>query len=132
MLYEIKLTRTPKNGESTDTKEHFILDAELHADAETQGFELYPDHTVDVTAVFRSDIKEIINDIEKDEEHFYKGTVCDVTVDENGKEKTLKYKMLVAASSVAEATERLNTHLRQGYDMRLDGVVRSRINGWIR
>lgn len=132
MLYEIKLTRTPKNGESTDTKEHFILDAELHADAETQGFELYPDHVVDVTAVFRSDIKEIVNDIESDEEHFYKGTVCDVTVDENGKEKTLKYKMLVAASSVAEATERLNTHLKQGYDMRLDGVVRSRINGWIR
>lgn len=130
MFYEIKLTQLPK-GEDKPVKEHYILDALLHAEAEKRGYDLYPDRETDVTCVFRSDIKEILNEPDEDKVCFC-ATVCDVTTDDEGKEKLLKYKVLVWADSIDDATSVVNEHLRQGYDMRLDAIKRTKINDYLR
>ncbi len=134
MLYEIKLKveKTLDSGEQKEVKEHYIVDAELHGEAETKGYELYPNMTVDVTAVFRSDIREIVNEKE-DDKSFFKATVIDVFTDlDTGKEKETKYQMLVCAENIVEATNIMNQHLEQGYDMRLDGIKRVKILDYIK
>lgn len=134
MLYEIKLSveKTLDSGEQKMVKEHYICDAELHGEAEKIGFELYPSQQIDVFAVFRSDIHEIVNEKE-DDKPFYKATVIDVQSDlDTGKEKELKYQMLVCASDIVEATAIMNEYIKQGYDMRLDGIRRVKILDYIK
>lgn len=134
MLYEskLKVEKTLPTGETKEVKEHYILDAETFGEAEKISYELYPNNsTVDVFAVFRSDIREIINDKDEDKP-FFRATVIDVYVDEYGKEKETKYQMLVCASDLAEATDLVNTYIKQGYDMRLDGMRRVKIADYIK
>lgn len=131
MLFEAKLkvVKTLDYG-AKEVKEHYILDAELFAEAEQKMFELYPNMEIDVFSVFRSDIKEIINQKEEDKP-FFKATIIDVFVDDSGKEKETKYFMLVCAKDVVEATLLVNEYLKQGYNLQLDGIKRVKIVDYI-
>lgn len=133
MLYEIKLnvTKPTAEGEEKKVKEHYILDAELHGEAEAAGYQLYPNTDVDVFAVFRSDISEIVNDKEEDKP-FFKASVIDIVINDDGSEKEVKYQMLVCAENIVEATSIINEHLSQGYNMRLDGIRRIKINDYLK
>ena len=129
MLFEakIRVEKTLDTGEQKEVKEHYIMDAELFAEAEKMMFELYPNQKIDVFSIGRSDIREIINDKE-DDKPFFKATVIDVfTDDETGKEKETKYYMLVCAENTVEATLLVNEYLKQGYNLRLDGIKRVKI-----
>lgn len=133
MLFEAKLKveKTLDSGEVKEVTEHYILDAEPFAEAEKIMFEQYPNQKIDVFAVFRSKIREIINDKEEDKP-FYKATVIDIFTDENtGKEKETKYELLVCAESVAEATAITTEYLKQGYNLRLDEIKRIKIVDYI-
>lgn len=129
MYYEakIKVEKTLDSGEVKEVNEHFIMDAELFAEAEKIMYEEYPNHKLDVYAIFRSKVKEILNEKE-DDKPFFKATVIDVfTDDETGKEKETKYYMLVCAENTVEATLLVNEYLKQGYNLRLDGIKRVKI-----
>ena len=129
MFFEAKLRveKTLDTGEQKEVKEHYIMDAELFAEAEKMMFELYPNQKIDVFSIGRSDIREIINDKE-DDKPFFKATVIDVfTDDETGKEKETKYYMLVCAENTVEVTLLVNEYLKQGYNLRLDGIKRVKI-----
>lgn len=133
MLFEakIRVEKTLDTGEQKEIKEHFILDAELFAEAERKMFELYPNQKIDVFSIGRSDVTEIINEKE-DDKPFFKATVIDVfTDDETGKEKETKYYMLVCAENTVEATLLVNEYLKQGYNLRLDGIKRVKIIDYI-
>ena len=119
MFYEakIKVEKTLDSGEVKEVNEHFIMDAELFAEAEKIMFEEYPNHKLDVYAIFRSKVREIINEKE-DDKPFFKAIV--------------KYEVLVCADSVAEATAITTEYLKQGYDLRLDEVKRVKIVDYIR
>ncbi len=126
MFFEAKLRveKTLDTGEQKEVKEHYIMDAELFAEAEKMMFELYPNQKIDVFSIGRSDIREIINEKE-DDKPFFKATVIDVfTDDESGKEKETKYYMLVCAENTVEVTLLVNEYLKQGYNLRLDGIKR--------
>ena len=115
MFFEAKLRveKTLDTGEQKEVKEHYIMDAELFAEAEKMMFELYPNQKIDVFSIGRSDIREIINDKE-DDKPFFKATVIDVfTDDETGKEKETKSYMLVCAENTVEATLLVNEYLKQ-------------------
>lgn len=134
MLFETKLKveKTMPSGETKEVKEHYILDAEKFGEAEKIAYELYPGNkTCDVFLVMRSDIREIINQKEEDKP-FFKATVIDVFVDDSGKEKETKYHMLICAENLVEATNLVNEYLKQGYDLRLDGIKRVKIVDYIR
>lgn len=129
MFYEIKLKTEKENakGETKEVAEHYITDAELFSEAEQKGLELYA-NKCDVFAVSRSKIREIVNLGDKTEEnHFFKATITDVFTDDAGNEKETKYFVLVAAKDIPEANRRMEDYLRQGFDMKLDGIVKTKI-----
>lgn len=129
MYYEIKLRTEKENakGEMKEVTEHYITNVELFAEAEQKGMEMY-NNECDVFSIVRSKVSEIVNESDKtDENHFFKATIVDVYTDESGNEKETKYFVLVAAKDIPEANKRMEDYLRQGFDMKLDGIVKTRI-----
>lgn len=127
MFYEIKLKVEKENskGEMKEVIEHFITDVELFAEAEAKGLEQYVD--CDVISITRSKAVEIVNEKEEDKP-FYKATLIDIFIDDNGNEKETKYYNLVCAKDITEANRLMQEHMRQGLnDMRLDGIVKTKI-----
>ena len=129
MYYEIKLRTEKENskGEMKEVTEHYITNVELFAEAEQQGMEMY-NNECDVFSIVRSKVSEIVNESDKtDENHFFKATIVDVYTDESGNEKETKYFVLVAAKDIPEANKRMEDYLKQGFDMKLDGIVKTKI-----
>ena len=128
MFYEIKLKVEKENGkgEKKEVIEHFITDVELFAEAEAKGLEQY-NVDCDVFSITRSNVVEIVNEKEEDKP-FYKATLIDIFIDDNGNEKETKYYNLVCAKDITEANRLMQEHMRQGLnDMRLDGIVKTKI-----
>lgn len=129
MLYEIKIKR-PSEIEDKEIKEHYVLDAETHGEAETKGYEIGGNGT-DVFAVYRSGIKEIVND-KVDSMPFFQAVVVERFHLDNGKEKDMKYNMLVCAEDLNAATDYMVEYLQQGYDnMHLDSIKKTKITNYI-
>ena len=124
MLYEVKARYT--DGDKT-VKVHYLLDAELFAQAEAKVYEQLKDKSdVDVINIKRSTIKEVIrvdNDLD-----YYVATISDTYTDDKGNEKIIRYKQLLPAASIGEAQEAITDYLKQGYDMRLDAIKLTTIN----
>lgn len=113
-------------GELKQVSEHCIIDGcELFAEVEAKALEEFGAEC-DVFAITRSKIKEIVNqkDIDKP---FFKATVVDVYTDDNGEEKESSYQVLVCGKNVAETTKIIEEYLKTGFDMRLDGIVKTKI-----
>ena len=47
--------------------------------------------------------------------------------DDEGNEKDSKYFVLVCAKDIPEANKIMDEYLKQGFDMKLDGIVRTKI-----
>lgn len=128
MFYEIKLKVDKENdkGEMKEVIERFITDVELFAEAEAKGLEQH-NGNCDVFSITRSNVVEIVNEKEEDKP-FYKATLIDIFIDDNGNEKETKYYNLVCAKDITEANRLMQEHMRQGLnDMRLDGIVKTKI-----
>lgn len=127
MLYElkIKVDRTNEKGDIKTISERYITQDELFAGVEAKGLELY-NGECDVTDIKRSKITEIIN-VKEEDKPFFKATLVDTFTDDEGVEKETKYSVLVCAKDVEEATKLMLEHMKQGYDMKLDGIVKTNI-----
>lgn len=135
MFYEIKLKVEKENskGEMKEVIEHFITDVGLFAEAEANGLEQYNGNcdeyngNCDVISITRSKVIEIVNEKEEGKP-FYKATLIDIFIDDNGNEKETKYYTLVCAKDITEANRLMQEHMIQGLkDMRLDGIVKTKI-----
>ena len=124
MMYEVKARYT--DGDKT-VKVHYLLDAELFAQAEAKVYEQLKDKKdVDVVSIKRSTIKEVIrvdNDLD-----YYVAAISDTYTDDKGNEKIIRYKQLLPAATIGEAQEAITDYLKQGYDMRLDAIKLTTIN----
>ena len=128
MWYEIKLKVEKENakGELKEVKEHFITDCDLFANAEYTGMNLY-DGQCDVFSITRSKIREIVNSKEEGKA-FFKATLIDVFVNDDGTEKETPYPVLVCAADLTEANRLMEDYMRQGLsDFRLEGIVKTKI-----
>ena len=124
MMYEVKARYT--EGDKT-VKVHYLLDAELFAQAEVKAYEQLKDKAdVDVISIKRSTIKEVIR--EDNDLDYYVATVSDTYIGDKGTEKIIRYKQLLPAATIGEAHEVINDYLNQGYDMRLDAIKLTTIN----
>lgn len=125
MLYEIKARYTTDGGKTV--KVHYLLDAQLFAQAEAKVYEQLKDKSdVDVINIKRSTIKEVIrvdNDLD-----YYVATLSDIFIDDKGKEITFRYKQLIPAANIGEAQKAITEFLEQGYDMNLDAIKLTTIN----
>lgn len=131
MYYEMttKVTRPKDDGTEREVTERYITDCLTFEEAERKAMETYAADNAsgDVVAVKRSNVREIVNEGEQ-KEHYFKATIVDVFIDDNGKEKELRYYVLIRADDLGEATAKANDYMRQGLqDMRLDGIVKTKI-----
>lgn len=130
MWYEIKLKVEKENakGELKEVKEHFIVDVDLFCEAEAKGIGEY-EGKCDVFSIIRSKVREIVN-AKEDDKPFFKATIVDTFVNDDGTEKETSYPVLVCASDIKEANKLMEDYLRQGLtDMRLDGITKTKILG---
>lgn len=131
MYYEVtdRVKRVKDDGTEKEVNERYITDGLTFAEAEQKGMEAYLDYSLDgdVVAVKRSNVKEIVNENEE-KQHYFKATIVDTFIDDNEKEKELKYYVLIRADNLTEATSKANEYMRQGLeDLRLDGIVKTNI-----
>lgn len=107
--------------------ETFILDADTFSQAEyaimqelsaKKEVNLIDDYEILYLKV--SAIKEVYTQYEG--EYSYVITLKDTTLQDDGSEKSIKYKVLLWASSITDAMSHAREIAAQGYDMQIDGL----------
>lgn len=130
MIYEtqVQFTTVDAHGNDRVVKQRFIIkEAMSHGDAEDITYEECHTQTdIDVIAVKRSKIKEILNNRENANDCIFVADVADVMTDENGEEKEIVYKMVFYADSTDKAFNYITAFLRQGYNMTLVGLKKTK------
>jgi hypothetical protein len=127
MIYEgtITYTKVDETGKSVNCKESYVLEDKLSfAEVESFLFNYFGSfENVDVVAVKRSNIKEIVNQKSSEQDKIYKATVCNIFLNEDtGKEKELRYDILLFALNIEKAHAFISAYLSQGYNMVLKSL----------
>lgn len=107
--------------------ETYILDKEVFAQAEYEVMSLLTTHkeegvvdSFELLGIKVAAVKEIITQFEG--EHSFIASLRDTYLQEDGTEKTVKYKVLLWANSISEAMSHTRDIARQGYDLQIDGL----------
>lgn len=129
-MYEGTITYVTqdKNGNDKNVKENYILEhCESFSDAEEQ---LYDEgEAIDVVAIKRSSLKEIVNEREDEEQKVFIATIIDKFYDADKDETTeTKYNVALFAIDIAKAHQVVNEYMKQGLeDMELVGLKCTKI-----
>ena len=131
MIYEgtIQYITRDKNGNDKQVKESYIVDnVETFAQVEELLYREFQDLTdIDVVAIKRSNINEIIKPKTTDGESVWIADIVQMFVDENGVEKEMRYKFAFFSMFPDTAFQYVKEYLKQGYtDMELVGLKKTR------
>lgn len=128
MLIEVKVKVT----RIIDTKkrkklETYILNKDFFSEAEYKVTEIlntqHDEGEVDnfeIQSLKLSTIKEIADQYEG--QYSFLATLKDIYHDDNGNEKSMRYKVLLWADDLTSATHNARELQRQGYDMQIEGL----------
>lgn len=129
MLIEVKakVSWVKEDGKSIKKVNTFLVDKEFFSEAEYTVTE-YLNTLVDskqieefyITSLKESSIKEIYTKYQGD--NIFIATLVDVFIDDKGKEKLTKYKVLLWSKDLTDANKNVNDLTSQGYDMRVEGI----------
>lgn len=107
--------------------ETYILDKEVFAQAEYEVMTLLTTYkeesTIDsfeLLGIKIATVKEIVTQYEG--EHSFIASLRDTFLQEDGTEKTVKYKVLLWADSISEAMSHTRSIAQQGYDLQIDSL----------
>ena len=132
-MYEgtITYTTVDNKGNDKNVKENYILEhCESFSDAEEQLFNEGDGRTaIDVIAIKRSPLKEIVNERENEEQKVFIATIIDKFYDADKDETTeTKYNVALFAVDIAKAHQVVNEYMKQGLeDMELVGLKCTKI-----
>jgi hypothetical protein len=130
MLIEVKA----KVSRIIDSKirkrtETYLIDKELYAEAEyavmsslANEQELGTVDSSEIVSLRQSPIKEICEDTMPGSAFTFITTLRDIFHDDNGNEKSMRYKVLLWANDLSQANQRAQQLARQGYDMQIEGI----------
>jgi len=130
MLIEVKA----KVSRIIDSKlrkrtETYLIDKELYAEAEyavmsslANEQELGTVDSSEIISLRQSPIKEICEDTMPGSTFTFIATLKDIFHDDNGNEKSMRYKVLLWANDLSQANQRAQQLARQGYDMQIEGI----------
>lgn len=130
MLIEVKA----KVSRIIDSKlrkrtETYLIDRELYAEAEyavmsslANEQELGTVDSSEIISLRQSPIKEICEDTMPGSAFTFITTLRDIFHDDNGNEKSMRYKVLLWANDLSQANQRAQQLARQGYDMQIEGI----------
>ena len=109
--------------------ETYLLDKELYAEAEyavmsslANEQELGTVDSSEIISLRQSPIKEICEDTMPGSAFTFIATLRDIFHDDNGNEKSMRYKVLLWANDLSQANQRAQQLARQGYDMQIEGI----------
>ncbi len=135
MLVEVKAkVARIIDGKTRKRTETFIVpDCELFVNAEHQVMQSLIEEqdgglvdNFEVQSLRISPIKEVctqwLEDYTLQGYPSFIATLKDIFHDDNGNEKSLKYKVLLWANSHSQALQRVQELARQGYDMHIEGI----------
>lgn len=120
--------KTTAKGEIKRVQETYLAQhIEVLTEAEKRALEYYGgDCDVNTIKRLPESYKEIVN--EHEDKPFFRATIVETTLNDEGDEKELKYNLFVRASDLTEAHTIMQDHLSQGLeDMRLDSLTKTKI-----
>lgn len=130
MIYEatIQYIAIDNNGNDRSKKESFVVENQnFFAEVENalhNEFEAYTD--LDVIAIKRSKIKEIINTRQSADDLIWLCEIEDVFLTEDGEEKPLRYKILGYSKDFNSAKTLFGEYLKQGYSMNIISIKKTK------
>ena len=128
MLIEVKAkVARIINGKTRKRMEAFLIDKELFSEAEyavlqdlvaeqNQGLI----ESSEIQSLRISPIKEVAPQF--DGNYSFVATLKDIWIEDDGTEKTLKYKVLLWADDLTQANQHISQLAKQGYDMQIEGI----------
>ena len=132
MIHESKIafTRVDDNGNDKVIKERYLIaEAESFGDAEEQTYDFCEGETgLDVIDVKRSKIKEILNSRDTGDDKIFVADIADVQHNDDGDEVEIIYKVALFAPNVDAAYNYIKSYLKQGYNMTLVGLKKTKYN----
>ena len=128
MLIEVKVKVTRIiDAKKRKKLETYILNKDFFSEAEYKVTEIlntqHDEGTVDsfeIQSLKLSTIKEIADQYEG--QYSFLATLKDIYHDDNGNEKSMRYKVLLWADDLTSATHNVRELQRQGYDMQIEGL----------
>ena len=129
MLVEVKVkvARVIDSKTRRRTETYLKPDCELFVEAEqavmerlTQEQEEGLVESFEIQSLKISPIKEVC--IQFNGEFAYLATLTDIFHADDGTEKTMKYKVMLWANGHSDAVRNIQTLVRQGYDMHIEGI----------
>ena len=132
MIHESKIafTKVDDNGNDKVIKERYLIaEAESFGDAEEQTYDFCDGETgLDVIDVKRSKIKEILNSRDTGDDKIFVADIADVQHNDDGDEVEIIYKVALFAPNVDAAYNYIKSYLKQGYNMTLVGLKKTKYN----
>ena len=134
MLIEVKVkVARVIDGRTRKRTETYILDKEFFSEAEYEVTHQLNDEqgsglidNFEIQSLRISPIKEVcdqwLSDYTLSGYPAFIATLKDIFHADDGTEKTLKYKVLLWAQSHGNALQRVQTLVREGYDMQIEGI----------
>lgn len=131
MIYEgtILYNTIDKNGNEKTIKENYLLEhVDTFGEVEERLFDEFKSlNALDIIAIKRSKLKEIMNKRTRNDERVYIADVADIQHNDDGEEVEIVYKVALFAVSYDEAYREIKEYLKEGYDMTLVGLRKTRI-----
>ena len=128
MLIEVKVKVTRIiDAKKRKKLETYILNKNFFSEAEYKVTEILNTQqdegevdSFEIQSLKLSTIKEIADQYE--EQYSFLATLKDIYYDDNGNEKSMRYKVLLWANDLTSATHNARELQRQGYDMQIEGL----------
>jgi hypothetical protein len=128
MLYEVEISFTDLEDKTIKEK-YFVEAEEFFANVEHSVYKTFHAlNDLDVTKIKRSNIKEVANQRNVPEDKIWIAELQDVFVDDEGKEKPLRYKIAFFSETYESANEFIIEYSKQGYQMSLVSLKLSNFN----
>ena len=133
--FRVKYGKELDTGKKKKVSEEYLVDAESFTETEKRANKVATDligtRDIDITAISREPITEILKDDEDDDNHWYKAVVALVTVDEEtGTKKFSPQTMYVNSPDIKDAVEMLIDHMSDSsFDWEIKSIAETKVLG---
>ena len=131
--FRVKYGKELDTGKKKKVSEEYLVDAESFTETEKRANKAATDligtRDIDITAISREPITEILKDEEDEDNHWYKAVVALVTVDEEtGTKKFSPQTMYVNSPYIKDAVEMLIDHMSDSsFDWEIKSIAETKV-----
>lgn len=126
MIYEFQIsynTRNDKGRDVTKKESYIVTNAETFTEVESVANREFDGlDELDIVAIKRSVITEIVNECKYEDDKIFTASLCDIFHADDGTEKELRYTVALFAQDIKKAHDYVNEYLKMGYDMKLKQI----------